>query len=232
MSNSSLQQWIYRGGVIALIILVSGWILVGYVERSFAPLEKQLAIEIEQTIASVKKATKSDSEMLRNSDRPLDVWLFAKCSSEERREFESVLSRLGTGLSAAELQQLQSWFDRCGTVVAQRSAYVAQEVSVATEYLDRLMVFHQLLSDTLSKREESNGVDINAWRSYADAWQAYAAQQFVLDELQRALIDARAAGISVADPQIKELLTAVEAEKGVLSERQIEVREKEKQLKL
>lgn len=232
MSNSFLQQWIYRAVIIVLIILISGWMLVGYVERSLAPLEQQLTDEIEQTIVKVQQVTKHGSDALRDSERPVDTWLFARCSSEERREFEGVLSRLGTGLSAAELQHLQSWFDRCGTVVAYRNAYIAQEVRVATENLHRLFAFHQLLPDALRENGETQHMDVETWYSYADAWQEYAAQEFVLDELQRDLIDARAAGISVEDPRITDLLTAVENEKSVLSERQTKVREIEKQLKL
>ena len=232
MSNSSLQQWTYRTVIIVLIALVAGWLLVGYVERSFAPIEKRLVAVIEETLVKVQKVTEDGSAVLRNKEQTIDVWLYDKCSASERRGFEEVIRDLGTGLTATQLQYLQSWFDRCGTVVAQRNAYIAQEVSSAAEYLERSLVLYELLPDMYKKNEEVLRIDIDTWHSYAAAWQEYAAQQFVLDELQRSLIDARAEGVSLEDPQITDLLKEVEVERNVLSEYHAELQEIQNQLEL
>lgn len=232
MTNSSLQQWIYRSIIISSIILIAAWMVVNYIERNLIPLENHVTAEIKRMVEGVQEITRDSSTVLDGIDRPLDVALYVKCRYNERRDFENVLSRLGTGLTSAELQQLQSWFDRCGTVVAHRIAYIAQEVRIAAEHLDRLVAFQQLLSETLRNREQQGYFDIDVWHSYADAWQKYAVQQFILDELQRSLIDARAAGVSVEDSQITDLLMEVEIERNTLSEYQVKVRELEKKLEI
>lgn len=231
MEHLPTQHWIYRSVIIILILALSGWLLVEYLERSYASSERYVSTQITDTVAHIERATSEN--LLSTDERPVIPWVFSRCSSDERNTFEDTLARLGTGLSATALRELEVWFDRCGTVIAQRRAYTAQEITVAVDHLEQLLAIYETLPTALRQPKISLTYDdVPVWQSYAQAWQEYAAQQFVLDEVQRALIQARIAGSAVDGSVILSLLETVEEEREKLDDRRSSVRALEADISL
>lgn len=219
--------WIYRLVVIVLIAAGVLFLVLQYTTAQLLQLQRVWQTEWRE----------QEQELLTTLQQPnqdLDVgavmqpWL-ERCITTERREYEDVLQRLGTGLSAADLRYLAENFDRCGTIAADQSLgqgmALEREVAKLEQWTEAATFWPEL--------------DHEYYRSHIESWEqvvAYTADiqaaQHALDSLQRRLIWERRDGSPVDGEVIQEVLQEVQAAREALSAATVQRREALRDLSL
>lgn len=204
--------WLYRFVVIILIVALLLFLVLRYLSSEQQQLQRSWQAEWrtqEQELLTVLKQPNQDLV----SSPVVESWL-GRCATEERREYEAVLQRLGTGLTAADLEYLAENFDRCGTMAADQSlaqgVALEREVAKLEQWFEARTFFPGLDQAYYQTRLEN-------WKRMTEYAVAIQTAQHELDTLQRRLVQVRQDGAAVEGELIQGLLGEVSVAREVLS---------------
>ena len=122
--------------------------------------------------------------------------LLSNCSVEDRSDFETLLSRLESGLSKAELSNLSQFFDRCAAVSAQKR-------TILTIYLENIVKSLSVAIEarkSLSKYEEMD-TRLMRYQELLQAEKVINTQLFTLVDLQAEIITSLQTGVGVVSKE-------------------------------
>lgn len=146
---------IVAGILVAYLILSS--IVNSKIERFSDTLQLQIS-EQQALLASIAEIT------ARNGADAVTESIVRDCQSDERVRFDGLLSRLSSGLSWAELNEVERLFGRCGNFSAQRKsvmvARLSRETEIYSKYVDQLK--------NLTSESHAEGYNVAEWNRLAE----------------------------------------------------------------
>lgn len=212
--------WLYRlviiGCIGMLLALVVGQYVAAQQEKQKRQWQSEWRAQEQMIITVLEKSSQELSVPVT-----MQPWL-ERCASEEQQAFETVLQKLGNGLSSEDLHYLADNFDRCGTAAADQA--LAQGVALEREVakLELWLTAHTFLTKIDTAYYENR---IANWQQILQSTVDIQTAQQQLDNLQRALIHARLAGEPVAGDAIQDLLEQVGMARETLSQATVQRRE-------
>lgn len=139
------------------------------------------------------------------SSNPDAETLIIDCELSKRMAFDTLLGRLDSGLSTAELQELEGLFGWCGDFYAERKAFMAmklsREVEIYTAYVDQL----EILTSTKVAQE----YNVETWKRLAEEEEKLSQLYSKLVTLQGDIISTLLTGKSADSDEIKTILGEV-----------------------
>lgn len=185
-----------------LLGMIFGIITVYGLASAVAVYRTQTAqILLQEEITRLEnEATKVATAINKNETLYAVDELLSNCSVEDRDSFESLLSRLESGLNKTELSNLSQYFDRCAAVSAQKR-------TILTIYLENIVKSLSVAVDARKSLSEYEEMDVRQVR-YAELLQAEKAinaQLFALVDLQAEIITSLQTGVGVASVEADQL---------------------------
>ncbi len=169
-------------GVISVYLLAST-IAVYRVHSATQLLAAEIAnyeAEIEEIVAVVHGSGLLDGV----TDKVRD------CSSSDRAEFETLLSKLEDGLAQSELDDLSVLFDRCASVTADRRVMITLHLAAKLESLKTIIQARDLLTTQTAGHSK-----IARYEELHHAEEAINKKLFELVDLQAEIIEALRGGL-------------------------------------
>ncbi len=190
--------------IVGLLLLV--WGISLYTDSVVAKKLDSTSLALEANIAKQELVLATIADLTkRNEADEITERIVVDCSPTERQRFETLLDKLSSSITRAELTELDSLFFACGRYFADKksvmAARLAREVSVYEEYIS-------LRSRILSTNDELAD-RVSLWQRVADDELTSAADFTRLVELQRDIIMALMAGKSRDSEEITNTLRNV-----------------------
>jgi hypothetical protein len=138
--------------------------------------------------------------------------IVTECSSEERVDFESSLSKLDTGLPNKELNQLSRLFNSCGHVYANRRASMAFQLEREVAYLDDLVAQRRVIDDDYDIL-----VNLEKWSDLVVNEKLISNNFQELVIIQRQIIDSLLLGKTTDSEEVKTLMKDAQSLKNELT---------------
>jgi hypothetical protein len=197
--------------------MVYGVILL-IIDSRLASQTELLRVQIEEQRALLTVLAKSAGQN-GVSDSAQDIIL--DCSASQRTEFDDLLGRLDKGLTAGELQKLDSLFGRCGSFFAERKGLMVsrltREVEVYEVYVEQLQVLES--KDILIESK------VDTWKQLAEIEQSQSGLLMEMVMLQDKIISTLLEGKSATSPEILAILEKVTQTQKALLETNTEAAE-------
>lgn len=217
---------LYRILVTFFIVLLVAVLIQQYVAHRESRAVQAIEVGIKLVEADMRLLYANNTDSITpNAYDPLR----GTCSADNQDQFDRQLNRLGSGLSAHELQFLAAHFDRCASDFAyQQLVHTAQLQQYVAE-LERWETRRSVLYES----DESDSVTgIADWKQLMELEQQINELQFELIEGQRSLIEARQDRQPTDGAAIAAILEHVQEAREELGKRQAEQQELHGQLKL
>lgn len=222
-----LTPWLYRLAIIGGITVMVFFLCQQYVIGQINEVQQAWQGEWRDQERSLFTTLQEPGRSLTASP-VMQLWL-DRCGTEDRRAYEATLERLGSGLSATELQYLSIDFSHCGTTAADQS--FAQAIALEREVAKLQQWFRA--SEFLPRIDDGYYQErLIAWEALRSSMVDLQQAQYELDELQRALIVARQDGAAVDSDRIQTLLENVQAARQSLSDATVSYRSLLRELSL
>lgn len=203
--------------VLIILAVVLGYAFSMYVvgER-LESIRYQAEVDIADQTALLTTITEV---MARGGADAVAESIIKDCESGERNRFDTLLSRLDSGLMRNELLELERLFDRCGRFYAERK-------SVMVARLDREIDIYQVLIDRLSsvtEKDERAGYRIDEWKKLVDYEHSQSDLFNQLVVLQGEIISTLLAGNAPGSAEIAQHLTEVREAQEMLTYNGIQI---------
>jgi hypothetical protein len=183
--------------LVAAVVLFA---LVRYiVAERFADLELETKVLITEQAGLL--ATIAET-MARNGADQVTEQIIRDCSVSERTAFDTLLSRLNTGLSRSELTELERLFGRCGNFYAERKSVMAARLEREVEIYD--MFVEQLAN--ISGTHAAESYSVTKWRELVELERKQSNLFSELVTTQDQIITTLLTGKSATSPEIVQIL--------------------------
>jgi hypothetical protein len=141
----------------------------------------------------------------RNGADTITETIVRDCTVTERSDFDTLLGRLDTGLTFAELNKLERLFGRCGTFYAARKsvmvARMEREVEIYESYVSQLA--------SISSKKDIEGYQIEQWKALVNEEKKQSELFSKLVTLQDKIIRTLLTGKQSSSPEIRTILNEV-----------------------
>ncbi len=183
--------------LVAAVVLFA---LVRYiVAERFADLELETQVLITEQAGLL--ATIAET-MARNGADQVTEQIIRDCSVAERTAFDTLLSRLNTGLARSELIELERLFGRCGNFYAERKSVMAARLEREVEIYD--MFVKQLAN--ISGTHAADSYSVGTWRELVELERKQSNLFSELVTTQDQIITTLLTGKSATSPEIQVIL--------------------------
>lgn len=200
-----MQKRMLIAGTLVLVAVLAHVYIQYKQEKLTNVLEAQI---LEQQTLLIEIADSASS----GSINELTQDVIRDCAVAERTEFDTLLGRLDSGLSTAELIQLERLFGRCGDFFAERKTIVtsrlAREVEIYERYINQLQSLK-----TLPATKEYR---LEVWKEFVASEKQQATLFSELVTQQDRIIKTLLEGKSPQSEEIKAILSEVSETQGML----------------
>lgn len=201
----------YKALALLIIILVLGYFSVQYVATQRMV---ELQTTIETKISDQKDTLVAISEITaRNGADDATELVVQDCAVSERKNFDTLLGRLDSGLSQTELTELDRLFGRCGYYFAQRKSIMVARLTREVEIYDSLVSQLEIVTGA-SKKETYN---VETWQSLARDEEKQSELFTDLVRTQDRIIATLLSGKPATSPEIQTILNEVKETQETLS---------------
>lgn len=202
---------------LALVLVLIYGIVTKLVQTKTASLQAELSNRI--AAQSTKLVTIADATKQNNGNESV-AQVVKDCDPVKRKDFDMLLDKLSTSISAPELTKLSGLFYQCGNFYAQQRSMMALILNREVIALQDMVSESLLLSSDNSK----NQADVKQWQNIATAETKISTYFTELVDLQGTIITELQAGKTATSPELITVLTEVSKVRGqmVVLSKQVE----------
>lgn len=188
-------------GIVAVVLLsiaISAYVVKERLEDLTSVTKVQLA-EQKTLLLTIAETT------ARNGADSVTELIVRDCPIDDRSRFDILLGNLNSGLSAAELNELEQLFGVCGGFYAERKAVMVSRLARETEIYESYV--RQL--EVLTGKDESTEQQLEEWKTLVEGEQTQSVLFTEMVRSQKEIIDALIEGNSSDSEEIANILNEV-----------------------
>ncbi len=121
-----------------------------------------------------------------------------ECESSDRVAFDALLSSLDKGLSMTELQKLESLFDKCGRIFANRRAAMVLEFDREINNFEQTLLIKSMLVD-----DKNTDTGIIEWKKLFEKEENISNKFLALVSIQEQIIESLLTGETISSLKIE-----------------------------
>jgi len=204
MEKERKQNWFTSRNIFLTLLAVSilYFIINVLVDNRFDEIAQNTRKEVNDQQLLLTKITET---MSRNGADSVVESIVIDCSVVERTEFDRLLSRLDSGLSRAQLIELERLFGRCGAFYSERKAVMASRLSREIDVYETFVNQLSLVTDS----DLSEQYRLELWKSLSEQELKQSELSSELVNLQDKIIVTLLEGKSATSPEIITILAEV-----------------------
>lgn len=204
--KNKLWRYVAIAGVVAGATYI---IITSIVNERLEDLQflLQLQISEQQTLLAAISETTA-----RNGADQITEQIVKDCTVTERTQFDQLLGRLDSGLSRAQLVELERLFGRCGSFYSERKSVMVSRLARETEIYEAYVTQFETISDTA----ESEQFQLTAWKNLVEQEQRQSELFASLVGLQDDIISILLDGGNPQSEEIQNILQEVQQKQETL----------------